>query len=125
MEKITLEAMKAYCLNKLGSSAGYPFGEGTLVIKVLDRMFALISEDEDPLRINLKCDPDDALALRQQYKAIIPGYHMNKKHWNLLILNGSLPDSLVHELIDHSYDLVVSKMSQSKQRKLTAIRKNE
>ncbi|MEJ2510130.1 MAG: MmcQ/YjbR family DNA-binding protein [Anaerolineales bacterium] len=124
MAGLTLEVIKAYCLAKPGSSAGYPFGEGTLVFKVLDRMYALCSEDEQPLRINLKCDPDDALALRAQYSAIIPGYHMNKKHWNSLIMDGSLQDSLVFELIDHSYQLVISKMSQAKQRKLKSIEKN-
>jgi len=124
MAVLTLEAIKAYCLAKPGSSTGYPFGEGTLVIKVLDRMYALCSEDEQPLRINLKCDPDDALALRAQYSAIFPGYHMNKKHWNSLIMDGSLQDSLVFELIDHSYQLVISKMSQTKQRKLRSIEKN-
>jgi predicted DNA-binding protein (MmcQ/YjbR family) len=124
MAGLTLEVIKAYCLAKPGSSAGYPFGEGTLVFKVLDRMYALCSEDERPLRINLKCDPDDALALRAQYSAIIPGYHMNKKHWNSLIMDGSLQDSLVFELIDHSYQLVISKMSQAKQRKLRSIEKN-
>ena len=123
MASLTLEALKAYCLSKPGSNAGYPFDQVTLVIKVLDRMFALISEDENPLRINLKCDPDDALALRTEYPAITPGYHMNKRLWNSLIMDGSLPKSLVHELIDHSYDLVVGKMSQSKQRKLRAIKK--
>jgi predicted DNA-binding protein (MmcQ/YjbR family) len=124
MAGLTLEVIKAYCLAKPGSSAGYPFGEGTLVFKVLDRMYALCSEDEQPLRINLKCDPDDALALRAQYSAIIPGYHMNKKHWNSLIMDGSLQDSLVFELIDHSYQLVISKLSQAKQRKLKSIEKN-
>jgi len=124
MAGLTLDVIKAYCLAKPGSSAGYPFGEGTLVFKVLDRMFALCSEDEQPLRINLKCDPDDALALRAQYSAIVPGYHMNKRHWNSLIMDGSLPDNLVFELIDHSYHLVVAKMSQTKQRKLRAIEKS-
>ena len=124
MAGLTLDVIKAYCLAKPGSSAGYPFGEGTLVFKVLDRMFALCSEDEQPLRINLKCDPDDALALRAQYSAIVPGYHMNKRHWNSLIMDGNLPDNLVFELIDHSYHLVVIKMSQTKQRKLRAIEKS-
>ena len=125
MAVFDLNTLKAYCLAKPGSSAGYPFGEGALVFKVLDRMFCLISEDETPLRLNLKCDPDDALALRNQYEAVLPGYHMNKKHWNTLVLDGSLPERLVHELIDHSYDLVVKKMSQAQQRKLRAIAKNE
>jgi predicted DNA-binding protein (MmcQ/YjbR family) len=124
MPAMQLAAVRAYCLAKPGSSAGYPFGEGTLVFKVLDRMFVLCSEDSRPLRINLKCDPDDALALRQQYPSIIPGYHMNHKHWNTLILDGSLPDSLVLELIDHSYSLVIAKMSQAKQRMLRALEKS-
>jgi len=105
-------------LGKPGTIASYPFGEGTLVFKVADRMFALIAEDADPLRINLKCDPDDALALRAKYAAIIPGYHMNKMHWNSLILDGSLPTELVYELIDHSYELVVKGLSKSKREML-------
>jgi predicted DNA-binding protein (MmcQ/YjbR family) len=108
-----------YCLNKPASSSGYPFGEGTLVFKVVNKMFALIPEENSPLRINLKCDPDDALALREQHPAIIPGYHMNKKHWNTLILDGSLPEKLVYELIDHSYELVVSKMSKAERQKIS------
>jgi predicted DNA-binding protein (MmcQ/YjbR family) len=124
MAGLSLDALRAYCLAKPGSSAGYPFGEGTLVFKVLDRMYALCSEDERPLRLNLKCDPEDALALRAQYSSILPGYHMNKKHWNSLILDSSLPEKLVHELIDHSYSLVVAKMSQAKQRQLRALEKD-
>lgn len=119
----TLPALTDYCLDKPGTTASYPFGEGALVFKVLDKMFALISEDETPLRMNLKCDPEDAQALRVQYPAIIPGYHMNKTHWNTLVMDGTLPDTLVRELIDHSYDLVVAKMSAAKQRKLRAIGK--
>jgi len=117
----TLDALNDYFLAKPGTTASYPFGEDTLVFKVLDKMYGLVGEDETPLRLNLKCDPEDALALREQYDAIFPGYHMNKKHWNSLVLDGSLPDALVRELIDHSYDLVVSKMSQAKQRKLRSV----
>ncbi|MGD2027201.1 MAG: MmcQ/YjbR family DNA-binding protein [Anaerolineales bacterium] len=124
MASFTLDELKAIFLAKPGASAGYPFGEGTLVFKVLDKMFGLVSEDQVPLRLNLKCDPDDALALREQFDAIIPGYHMNKKHWNTLVLDGSLAESLVHELIDHSYDLVVAKMPKEKQRKLRALGKS-
>jgi len=119
----TLPALTEYCLAKPGTTASYPFGEGALVFKVLDKMFGLISEDETPLRMNLKCDPEDAQALRIQYQAIIPGYHMNKTHWNTLVMDGTLPDALVRELIDHSYGLVVAKMSAAKQRKLRAIGK--
>lgn len=116
----TLPDLQAYCLAKPGTTTTYPFGEDTRVYKVLDKMYALVREDASPLHINLKCAPDDALALRQQYAAILPGYHMNKRHWNTLVLDGSIPDQLVRELIDHSYHLVVSKMSQAKQRQLRA-----
>ncbi|MEK6222654.1 MAG: MmcQ/YjbR family DNA-binding protein, partial [Chloroflexota bacterium] len=92
------------------TTATYPFGEGTLVYKVRDKMFALITEDNDPQRLNLKCDPEDAKALRAEHDAIIPGYHMNKKHWNSLILNGNLSNDITFELIDHSFKLVVNNL---------------
>ncbi|MDH5508393.1 MAG: MmcQ/YjbR family DNA-binding protein [Anaerolineae bacterium] len=114
-----LTSLTAYCLSKPAASAGYPFGEGALVFKVLHKMFALLSEEEQPLRLNLKCDPDDAVALRHQYPAIIPGYHMNKRHWNTLVLDGSLPGELVTELIDHSYTLVVQGLNRTDREKLT------
>jgi predicted DNA-binding protein (MmcQ/YjbR family) len=116
--KIDYKSIREYCLQNSGATAGYPFGEGVLVIKALDKMFALVFEDSDPLRMNLKCDPEDAQALRTQYPAIIPGYHMNKEHWNTLILDGSLPADLVFELIDHSYDLVVRGMKKKDRDKL-------
>ena len=123
MTEITFEKLDTYCLSMVGVRATYPFDETTRVYKVLDKMFALIPEHADSLRINLKCDPDDALALRDQYVAIIPGYHMNKKHWNTLMIDGSLTESLIFELIDHSYDLVVRKMPKVKQQKLAAMTK--
>lgn len=97
-----------HCEAKHGSYPNYPFGESVLVFKVMGKMFILIFEGENPLRMNLKCDPDDAQALRAQHSAIIPGYHMNKKHWITIILDGSLEGKLVTELIDHSYDLVIA-----------------
>lgn len=120
--KTDYNSLKAFCLAKQAASAGYPFGEGTLVFKVLSKMFALISEDDEPLRMNLKCDPDDALALRAEHSAIIPGFHMNKKHWNSIILDGSLPNDLVAEMIDHSYDLVVLGMKKADREKVLAAR---
>ncbi|MEP2776569.1 MAG: MmcQ/YjbR family DNA-binding protein [Luteolibacter sp.] len=87
-----------------------PFGPGVFVQKVGGKMFALYSEDDDGLRMNLKCDPERAVELREQHESIIPGYHMNKKHWNSLILDGSLPPALVRELIQHSYDLVFASL---------------
>jgi predicted DNA-binding protein (MmcQ/YjbR family) len=81
---------------------------------VANKIFALLSEELDPMRINLKCDPEDGQALRAQYPAIIPGYHMNKKHWNTVILDGSLSEELLQELIDQSNYLIVSSLSKSK-----------
>jgi len=100
-----IEAIRAYCLTKKGTEEGLPFGDTTLVIKVGGKIFILINLEEDP-SINLKCDPDRAIDLREANPAIIPGYHMNKKHWNTIVLDGSLSKSLIMEMIDHSYDLV-------------------
>ena len=97
-----------YLLAKPGAQASYPFGAGTLVFKVGGKMFALVGEDSEPWTINLKCDPDEALALRAAYpESITPGYHMDKRHWNTFVLNGSLAEELVNEMIDQSYELVV------------------
>lgn len=85
-----------------------PFGPNVLVYKVAGKMFATLSPDEVPVRMNLKCDPDRALDLRDENEAIIPGYHMNKKHWNTLVLDGSLAHSFVLELIHHSFELVLA-----------------
>jgi predicted DNA-binding protein (MmcQ/YjbR family) len=107
-----------YLLAKPGSKPGYPFGPGTLVFKVGGKMFALLAEDSEPWTVNLKCHPDDALALRAAYPAIVPGYHMNKRWWNKLTLDGSLSDAMVRELIDQSYDLVVSGLTKVERDKL-------
>ncbi len=90
-----------------------PFGPDVLVYKVGGKIFALTMPDEFPARINLKCDPERAVVLRDEYESIIPGYHMNKRHWNTLVLDSSLPAKLVGELIDHSYALVVASLPRS------------
>lgn len=87
-----------------------PFGPEHLVHKVGGKVFAIHSPMEDPIRLNLKCDPERAVELREEHESIIPGYHMNKRHWNTLILDGSLPAGLVKELIRHSYDLVFASL---------------
>ena len=87
-----------------------PFGPEHFVHKVGGKVFAIHSPMDDPLRLNLKCDPDRALLLREEHESVIPGYHMNKRHWNTLILDGSLPAALVKELIIHSYELVFSSL---------------
>ena len=105
-----IDELRGYCLAKQFTSEGFPFDNDTLVFKVADKMFGLVSLDKNPLSINLKCDPERAIELREQHEAIIPGFHMNKQHWNTLILDGSLPRSLVLELIDHSYYLTYNSL---------------
>ncbi len=100
-------------LSKPGAEESTPFGPDVLVYKVGGKVFGLTVPGDFPPRLNLKCDPERALALRDAHEAIIPGYHMNKRHWNSLILDGSLTEKLVGELIDHSYDLVVASLPKS------------
>ncbi len=112
------KAILAYLLAKPGAKAEYPFGPGTLVFKVGGKMFALLGEDSEPETMNLKCQPDEALALRAAHQAIAPGYHMDKRHWNTLTLDGSLADDLVLELMDQSYELVVKGLPKAAREKL-------
>lgn len=107
-----IEVIRSYCLDKAGTEEGFPFGEDTLVFKVMGKMFALMSLTRLPLQINLKCDPDYAIELRDEYPDfILPGYHMSKKHWNTVILESDLEEKLILSLIDQSYDLVVASLS--------------
>lgn len=111
--------LKKMLLGKPGAQSTYPFGPDTLVFKVGNKMFALLAEDEEPLTMNLKCDPDEALALRDAHpKSIFPGYHMDHHHWNTVVLDGKLPDALVQEMIDQSYELVVAGLSKREKVKL-------
>lgn len=103
---MNIEEFRTYCLQKVATSESLPFDQNTLVFKVHNKMFAL-TDIESFASINLKCDPEYAIELREQYPGIQPGYHMNKTHWNTVTTDGSVPDSLLIELIDHSYDLVV------------------
>lgn len=112
-----IESFRDYCLSKSGVTETFPFDENTLVFKVLDKMFALTDVDLF-VSINLKCDPERAIELREQFDGITPGYHMNKKHWNTILTNGSVPENLLIELIDHSYDLVVKSLPKKLQQKL-------
>jgi predicted DNA-binding protein (MmcQ/YjbR family) len=86
----------------------FPFGPDILVLKVKRKVFLLISLNSHPIQFNVKCDPERAIMLREEHNSIIPGYHMNKKHWNTIILDGTIPTSLILELVDHSYDLVLN-----------------
>ncbi|MCC6549395.1 MAG: MmcQ/YjbR family DNA-binding protein [Ignavibacteriaceae bacterium] len=106
------DEIRIYCLKKPGTSESFPFDEVSPVYKVVDKIFCIVSI-EPPLSVNLKCDPERAVDLRERYSAITPGWHMNKTHWNTVYLQQGLPDSLVRELIDHSYNLIVSKLKKS------------
>ncbi|MDB6172878.1 MAG: MmcQ/YjbR family DNA-binding protein [Chthoniobacteraceae bacterium] len=108
----------ALCLALPMAEETTPFGPDVLVYKVAGKMFALTVPDDFPPRVNLKCDPDRAEALRDQHEAIIPGYHMNKRHWNTVILDGTLPSALLKELIEHSYQLVVAALPVSTRKQL-------
>ena len=104
---MNIEVYRDFCLSLKGATEEFPFDNRTLVFKVQNKIFTLL-DIESFKQINLKCDPEKALELREQFKGIIPGYHMNKKHWNSLKTASDLSDSLVKELTSHSYDLVVS-----------------
>jgi predicted DNA-binding protein (MmcQ/YjbR family) len=114
---MNIETLREYCLAKTQVTESFPFGDTTLVFKVYDKMFALVNLDED-LSVNLKCDPEMAIDLREKYSAVIPGYHMNKQHWNTVMIDGSVSDSLIREWIDQSYAQVVMTLPKNKQKDL-------
>ncbi|HCS65334.1 MAG TPA: MmcQ-like protein [Cellvibrio sp.] len=105
--------VKKYLLNKPEAVEDFPFGPEVAVYKIRDKIFALIGVANNAARINLKCDPAEAEQLRMVFDAVLPGYHMNKKHWNTVIINSSLPDSEVQRMIDNSYALIVKKLGKS------------
>ncbi|MDA9873529.1 MmcQ/YjbR family DNA-binding protein [Saprospiraceae bacterium] len=118
---MNIECIREYCLSKKGTSETFPFDESTLVFKVLDKMFALTGLDRIPTQINLKCDPEYTLELRDQHSDITGGYHMNKKHWNTVMVEGDLKDQMILSLIDHSYDIVVSSFTMKKTKELDSL----
>lgn len=105
---MTHKEVEEYVLSMPNAKLDYPFGEDVAVYKVNDKMFALISEKKVPVQISLKCDPNLAVVLREKYDEVMPGYHLNKKHWNTLVLTGQMPWDEVKDLIRHSYDLVAN-----------------
>ena len=105
-----IETLREYALKKKEVTEGFPFGETVLVFKVKGKVFFLISMDTVPLQFNVKCDPDKAIELRDEYpEAVLPGYHMNKKHWNTVLVDGTVSKKILLEMIDHSYELVAKK----------------
>lgn len=115
---MTAEELRDTCLEFAGAEETFPFNPQTSVFKVEGKMFALSRLGEESLRVSVKCEPQVGEALRAAHAAVIPGYHLNKRHWNTVILDGSLADEAVGEMIEDSYDLVVSKLSKARQRAL-------
>lgn len=118
---MNIESYRNYCINKKGVTEHFPFDEDVLVFKVMGKMFALSSVEkweEGTPSVNLKCDPDRALELRVEYEAVQPGYHMNKNLWNTVAINQDVSDEMIRELIDHSYDLIVSSLTKKLQAEL-------
>ena len=107
---MNIEAIHEYCLSKRGTTEEFPFDENTLVFKVMGKAYLFTALNAEETRINLKCDPEWAIELRDGHSDIIPGYHMNKKHWNTVYVERGLTDQFIVELIDHSYELVVAKL---------------
>jgi predicted DNA-binding protein (MmcQ/YjbR family) len=110
---LNLEDIRMYCLQKPFTTEDMPFGEDTLAFRVMNKIFLLTGLTNNELSVNMKCDPDHAIELRERYTDILPGYHMNKRWWNTVRANGEVPDKLFLDLIDHSYALVVKGLPRS------------
>jgi predicted DNA-binding protein (MmcQ/YjbR family) len=117
---LNLESFRSYCLSKKGVTEEYPFGENIMVMKVMGKLFALtdVAAFES---INLKVDPEKGAELRERYPAVQPGYHMNKKHWNTVLMDGSIADKLVKTWIDDSYNLVVNGLPRMQKNQLESL----
>lgn len=114
-----LDAIREYCLSKPASEETLPFGPEVLVFKVAGKIFLLLPLDSEDLQFNVKCDPEEVEELRERYACVQPGYHMNKKHWNTIIVDGSVSSTLLKQWIDNSYDLVVKSLPVKTKEKLT------
>lgn len=115
---MTPEDVRARCLSFPGATETFPFGPNTSVFKVAGKLFALSALAESPLRVSLKCEPELAEQLRLTHPAVIPGYHLNKRHWNTVIIDGTLPDKTIADMVEDSYDLVVSRLSKARRQEL-------
>ena len=111
---MNIEEIRLYALQKEGATESFPFGEDTLVFKVANKIFLLAGLNEAELSFNVKCDPARAIELREEYPCVQPGYHMNKKHWNTIVVDGSVSNKQLKEWIDWSYELVMGKSSKIK-----------
>ncbi|MBK7651360.1 MAG: MmcQ/YjbR family DNA-binding protein [Flammeovirgaceae bacterium] len=117
---MNIETFRSYCLSKKGVSEEFPFDENTLVFKVMGKMFALTDLDNFE-SVNLKCDPEKAVQLREEFSSVMPGYHMNKKHWNTVLMDSGISDRLVKEWIDDSYSLVVDSLPKRMRQELDVL----
>ena len=117
---MNVEQLRTYALLKKGTEEGQPFGPDALVYKVGGKMFLLLSLDAVPLQFNAKCDPDTALELREQYPCVRPGYHMSKKHWNTIVVDGSVGDKTIRQWVDDSYSLVFESLPKQIKAELAA-----
>jgi predicted DNA-binding protein (MmcQ/YjbR family) len=111
-------ALRAWCLEQPGAIEDFPFGPEHSVFKVGGKIFAISALEREPLEVSVKCEPELAVALRDSYPAIRPGYHLNKRHWNTVHLDGKLPDSMVEQMVEDSYDLIVARLPKATQRAL-------
>ncbi len=111
-----IESLREYCLSKAGTKETLPFGPDTLVYKVGGKVYLLMGLESESLRFNVKCDPDLAIELREQYACVLPGWHMNKKHWNTIVVDGSVSGKQLREWIDHSYNLILNSLPQKQKR---------
>ena len=116
-----IEQFREYCLSKKGSSEDFPFDEVTLCLRVMGKIFAIVGLDSERFLVALKCDPDYALELREQYPEVQPGWHMNKKHWNTVDFEGGLDGQMLRQLIDHSYEQVAKTLKKSEKEALSAL----
>lgn len=114
-----IESLRTYCLSKKAVTEDFPFGETTLVFRVKGKIFLLLALDANPLQFNAKCNPDKAVELREQNNAIQPGYHMNKKHWNTVIIDGSISTNLLKEIVDDSYNLIVQSLPKKQREEIS------
>lgn len=112
---MTPDELKTCCLALNGAEETFPFNPETSVFKVGGKVFAISALDSRPLQVSLKCDPDLAARLRAEHPAITPGWHLNKRHWNTVLIDGSLPELLLHEMIEDSYDLIVAQLPRKQQ----------
>ncbi len=115
---MNIESFREYCLGKPAATEATPFGPDDIVFKVGGKIFAIAALMEVPPAVNLKCDSDLALELRDRYEQVRPGYHMNKKHWNTVVLDGVIPSAEIRKMIDHSYGLIVQSLPKAKREKL-------